>query len=110
MDQRRCSRIEVIRSSKNAGGKDSEVAQAEPRRYAAKDLRAWRVIGFARIAVIAPISPRSIRLIRFSISDAADLLWEGQPRPGSDTTDAFRVAANEAGFEIRTVLTIKPAV
>jgi hypothetical protein len=48
-------------------------------------------------SALSPGSPR--RLI-------AVIVWEGQAREGSDATDMFRVAATEAGFELRMVHTV----
>jgi hypothetical protein len=36
----------------------------------------------------------------------AVIIWEGQARPGTDTTDQFRKRAKAAGFDIRTIVTI----
>jgi hypothetical protein len=49
MDETGCSRIEVIGSSKDASSKNREVTQADTRRNAKKGIRAWRIIGFARV-------------------------------------------------------------
>jgi hypothetical protein len=37
---------------------------------------------------------------------AAVIVWEGEPRPGSDATQAFRVLAARAGFSERVVPTL----
>jgi hypothetical protein len=49
MDEAGRSRIEVIGSSKDASSKNREVTQKNVGRNAAKGVRAWRVVGFARV-------------------------------------------------------------
>jgi hypothetical protein len=62
-----------------------------------------RIIREARrlASTLSPGAPR--RLI-------AVIVWEGQARQGSDATDAFRAVATEAGFELRTVLTVELSI
>src|SRR2546421_10782733 len=49
MDQTGCWRTKEACSSKGASNKHREGAQADTRRNAKKDIRAWRIIGFARV-------------------------------------------------------------